>query len=168
MLLVMGIGAALAALWGRQRRAVAATLLSLGLIWTLYGLVGYPLLNDTSSARGLMHRIAGRIGPDAELGLVAWKEQLLLRADRPAHTFGFRRPWTEQMRAAIRWQTHAPDSRWVLVRRQALGPCIQRHLAQRVGYANRRDWWLFQADAVQPTCRPTLAAPPPSDQTVAH
>ena len=58
-------------------------------VWVLYGLVAYPLLNDSSSARGLMAQAGARIGGDAELGLVAWKEQNLLMADRAATTFGF-------------------------------------------------------------------------------
>jgi len=36
-----------------------------------------------------MQRTGELIGPGAELGLVAWKEQNLLMADRPAADFGF-------------------------------------------------------------------------------
>ena len=45
--------------------------------------------------------VGQRIGPDAELGLVAWREQNLLMADRPAQTFGFKVDFTEQMRRGL-------------------------------------------------------------------
>jgi 4-amino-4-deoxy-L-arabinose transferase-like glycosyltransferase len=153
MLLAIGLCATLAAAWGRRRHAIAATLASLVSIWVLFGLVGYPLLNESSSARGLMRAVGERIGPEAELALVDWKEQNLLQADRPAWTFGFRRSPQEQLHDAIRWQAEAPDRRWVLALDRALETCVIRARAVPVGRANRREWWLFRADAVQPDCR---------------
>lgn len=153
LLLGIGLCAALAAAWGRLRHATAALLLSLSAVWLLFGFVAYPLLDESSSARGLMRSVGERIGPAAELALVAWKEQNLLQADRPARTFGFRRAPAEQLRDAIRWQAEAPPTRWVLVLEEAMGDCILRQHAQHAGRANRRDWWLFRADAVEPACR---------------
>jgi 4-amino-4-deoxy-L-arabinose transferase-like glycosyltransferase len=153
--LLVGIGAvaALAALLGRLRHALAATVLSLSLLWILVGVIGYPVLNDSSSARGLMRAVGERIGPDAELGLVAWKEQNLLQADRPARTFGFRRPPAEQLHDAIRWQAQAPAQRWIFILDSAMDECVLRERAFEAGRANRRQWWLFRADAVAPACR---------------
>jgi 4-amino-4-deoxy-L-arabinose transferase-like glycosyltransferase len=153
MLLAIGLGAALAAAWGRRRRALASTLASLCWIWLLFGLVGYPLLNESSSARGLMRAVASRIGPDAELALVDWKEQNLLQADRPARTFGFRRAPQEQLRDAIRWQAQSAERRWVLALDRSLETCVDRARAVPMGRANRREWWLFRADAAEPGCR---------------
>ncbi|WP_434734731.1 ArnT family glycosyltransferase [Chiayiivirga sp.] len=153
MLLAIGAGAALATLWGRLRHVLAATVLTLSLLWTLFGFVGYPLLNDASSARALMRAAGERIGPAGELGLVAWKEQNLLQADRAAHTFGFRRPAAEQLRDALRWQADAPATRWIFILDSALGDCVLRERAIDLGRANRRQWWLFRADAVAAHCR---------------
>jgi hypothetical protein len=100
-----------------------------------------------------MRAVGERIGPAAELALVDWKEQNLLQADRPARTFGFRRPHQEQMRDAIRWQAAAPERRWVLALDRSLESCIERQRAIPVGRSNRREWWLFRADAVRATCR---------------
>ncbi len=36
---------------------------------------------------------------------------------------------------------------------KAMGPCVDRAKAIHVGNANRREWWLFRADAVAPACR---------------
>ena len=37
------------------------------LLWVLFGLVGYPVLNDANSARGLMTAVGQRIGPQATI-----------------------------------------------------------------------------------------------------
>lgn len=145
----VAIGSAgLAALLGwRLRGAIPALLVTLSALWVGFGLVGAPLLNDASSARGLMTRVGTRIGPEAELGLVAWKEQNLLMADRPAATFGFLRPPAAQLRSALAWQSQAPQRRWLLIEATALDACIDRTRAERVGVANRREWWLVPAAA---------------------
>ena len=99
-----------------------------------------------------MRHTGQRIGADAELGLVAWKEQNLLMADRPAATFGFNEPWDAQLAAAVEWQQLAPRRRWLLVHEDALLPCIDRDRAELAGIANRRRWWLVPATAVQGRC----------------
>ncbi|QNP39643.1 ArnT family glycosyltransferase [Lysobacter solisilvae (ex Woo and Kim 2020)] len=153
-LLAMGGGAWAGLLWFGLRRPLAALLSSLAVVWVLYGLLVYPLLNDSSSARGLMTAIDRRLPADAQLGLVAWKEQNLLMAQRPAATFGFRVPWHEQLRQAIAWQGEAPQRRWLLVQEPALSECIDRSKAEFAGRSNRRAWWLVPATAVVPGCRP--------------
>ena len=137
----------------RVRRGVQALLAGVFGMWMLWSLWAYPLLNDSSSAAGAMRRTGELIGADAELALVAWKEQNLLMADRHAIDFGFVKPWHEQLAAAIRWQEAAPASRWVFILADAMAPCIDAAHATYVGHANRREWWLFRADAVAPACR---------------
>jgi 4-amino-4-deoxy-L-arabinose transferase-like glycosyltransferase len=134
--------------WFGRRRAPLGLVSLLTGLWVLYGLVAYPLLNDSSSARGLMLQAGHVIGPNAELGLVAWKEQNLLMADRPAITFGFVTPWPQQFQRAIAWQAQAPARRWLMVQGVALPACVDRTRSQSIGLANRREWWLLRADAV--------------------
>jgi len=134
-------------LWFGRRRAVLALAWLLAGLWVLYGVAAYPLLNDSSSARGLMVQAGQRLGPDAELGLVAWKEQNLLMADRPAATFGFVTPWKEQFVRGMQWQAQAPQRRWLMVQDAALPACVDRTRAEPVGLANRRAWWLVPATA---------------------
>lgn len=151
--LAMGAcGVASLLLSGRGRRHLAMVS-TLATVWVLYSLLGYPLLNDSGSARGLMRHVGERIGPQAELGLVAWKEQNLLMADRPAATFGFNTPWDEQLQAATRWQRLVPARRWLLVQEDALLPCVDRDRAEPAGVANRRRWWLVPAEAVIAPCQ---------------
>ena len=85
--------------------------------------------------------------------MVAWKEQNLLMADRPAHDFGFNQPTPQQFTEAIRWQAQSPQ-RWIFILDTAMGACVDRSRAISVGHANRRDWWLFRSDAVVPGCVP--------------
>lgn len=154
------VGVALGA-WGilslcfsGPRRRHVAVVSTLAMAWVAYGLVGYPLFNDSSSARGLMQQAGQRIGRDAQLGLVGWKEQNLLMADRPAATFGFKRRWYRQLQDAVAWQAQAPQQRWLLVQEAAVLDCIDRRRAERVGVANRRGWWLVPAAAVVGPCVP--------------
>ena len=148
-LAIAAIGAwmLLCAAWFRRRRAAHALALGLAGLWLVVGLVAMPMLNDASSARGLMREVGGRIGPDAQLAMVGWREQNLLMADRPAATFGFRRDPALQWRDALAWQRAAPASRWLLVEETLLPDCVQRAQAQHVGVANRRGWWLLRVDA---------------------
>lgn len=152
--IVFGLGLAglLALAWFRVRRALAGVLVLLSATWVAIGLFAYPQLDDSSSARGLMREVGAKIGPDAELALVAWKEQNLLQADRPARTFGFRRDDVDELRDAIAWLRAAPGRRWVLINGEAMGACIDRARAVPAGASNRREWWLFRADAV--ACEP--------------
>ena len=153
MLISVGTVFVVAAAWLRPRRGVHALLIGIGAMWLAWSLWAYPLLNDSSSAAGVMRKVGRTIGPDAELGMVAWKEQNLLMADRPAHDFGFNQPTPQQFTEAIRWQAQSPQ-RWIFILDTAMGACVDRSRAISVGHANRRDWWLFRSDAVVPGCVP--------------
>jgi len=147
MLLAMGAGIAVAIAWSGVRRAHLGMIAGLASTWVLYGLLAYPLLDASSSSRDLMHDARMRIGPTAELGLVAWKEQNLLMAEGPVRTFGFRRAAAEQFQAAVAWQAQAPESRWLLVQDTALARCVDKARTVALGAANRRDWSLLTGAA---------------------
>ena len=153
LLLALGGWLLLCAAVCRLRRAPLGLVAGLGGVWLLWGLWASPLLNDSSSARGLMRDASAIIGPDAQLGLVAWKEQNLLVADRSVVEFGFVKPAHAQLAEAIRWQEDKPQSRWVFILAEAMSPCVEPSKARYVGHANRREWWLFRYDAVAEACR---------------
>jgi 4-amino-4-deoxy-L-arabinose transferase-like glycosyltransferase len=153
LLIALGAWTLLCAVLFRARHGVHALLAGIAGMWLLWSFWAYPLLNDSSSAAGVMQRTGNIIGAQGELALVAWKEQNLLMADRPALDFGFGKPWHTQLADAIRWQEQVPEKRWIFILAGAMQPCIDPAKARYVGHANRREWWLFRADAVQPDCR---------------
>jgi hypothetical protein len=98
-----------------------------------------------------MAQVGERIGPRAQLGLLHWKEQLLLFADRPTQTFGFNRPVSAQVRDAIVW-LEANGSRWLLLSGKALKPCFLPGRAIDMGIRHRQRWWLLNRYAIAPRC----------------
>jgi 4-amino-4-deoxy-L-arabinose transferase-like glycosyltransferase len=158
LVVAAGVVMLLAAAWFRLARGVHALLAGLAAFWLIWGLGVYPVLNDSSSARGVMRRTGEIIGPDAELGLVAWKEQNYLMADRPVADFGFKQPFDEQFRRGVAWQAQAPDKRWLFALEKSMADCVDRDKATHVGHANRREWWVFRADAVHAACAPKADA----------
>lgn len=166
--LLVGVGgwALACAIFFRRRRAPLAIAWMLGGLWVAYSFVAYPVLDRHSSPRQLMADVAARIGPDAELGLVAWREQMVLVAGRPVQTFGFGkqaswgRPWHEQWNDASAWQAAQPGNRWVLSLELAMPDCVDRSQAILAGIANRRRWWLVPAAAVPAGCRAPVVTRP--------
>lgn len=154
MLLAMGGWSVAAMAWHRARNGVTGLLWMFGGIWVLYGMVAYPLLNASNSAGGVMEAAQRRIGPQGELGLVAWKEQNLLMSEPTATDFGFLAPWTTQMERGMAWQAQDPAHRWLFVQEPGLTRCVDRDRATFIGYSNRRRWWLVPAPSVIPHCVP--------------
>ena len=103
-------------------------------------------------------RRAGQVaGPTAEIGMVGWREQNLLMADRAMKDFGFLKPTGEQFTDATHWQAEVPATRWIFGLREAVKACVDKSKVTVAGYANRRQWWMFRADAVVTNCVPKLA-----------
>lgn len=138
----------------RLRRAIWAIGGGMAALWFAWSLVIAPELDASSSSAGLMAKVRDHLGPDDQLGLVAWKEQNLLMLGRPATDFGFSQRWIWQYADAVAWQAENPARRWIFAQEPAMGDCVQRDHAIDLGKANRRQWWLFKADAVIPGCLP--------------
>ena len=151
-LLALGIGGLMLAAICRARRSAIAVVLFTVLLWAVYGLGLTPALDANSSARGLMQAVGKRIGADAELGMIAWREQNLLQADRPVVDFGFKQPWDAQWREATAWLAQAPQRRWLFVLDEALSPCVDRARSVAIGQSNRRNWLLVPGAAMKSGC----------------
>jgi 4-amino-4-deoxy-L-arabinose transferase-like glycosyltransferase len=154
MVIAIGIAFVAAAAWFRPRRGIHALLAGIGVLWLIWSFVSYPLLNDSSSAKGVMRKARELAGPDKEIGLVAWKEQNLLMAEGPVRDFGFLNPWDKQLAEATAWQAEDPAHRPIFILDEAMGQCIDRARATRVGHANRREWWLVPREAIVEGCVP--------------
>lgn len=151
-MLAFGTSSLVVILWARTRRAGAATVVVTALLWTTYGLGLAPTLDADSSARKLMQRVGQQIGPDAQLGMVAWREQNLLQSDRDTLDFGFKNSWEEQWAAAGPWLQADPSHRWIFVLEKALTPCADRSRVVNIGQSNRNRWLLVPGTAWQRGC----------------
>jgi len=136
----------------RLRRAGLAVALSTVLLWSMYGLGAMPALDPYSSASLVMDKVHERIGPDAQLGMVAWREQNLLQTHPQATDFGFKRPVAEQWEDAARWAAQDPRRRWLFVLDQAMTPCADRNEVIDIGSANRNKWQLLPGTALDANC----------------
>ncbi|MDG2524930.1 glycosyltransferase family 39 protein [Stenotrophomonas sp. HITSZ_GD] len=159
-LIALGVGLGVIAAWARSRRAALGVVLSTAWLWSIYGLVFAPALDASSSSAGLMRRVGERIGPDAQLGMVAWREQNLLQADRPVTEFGFKADWPTQWAKAGPWLAAQPTHRWLFVLREALPACVDRTQVVEIGQSNRNQWLLVPGTAWHAGCTGT---PPAQD-----
>lgn len=136
----------------RLRRIGLAVVLTTVLLWTMYGLGAMPAADPYSSSSLVMDKVRERIGPDAELGMVAWREQNLLQTHPQATDFGFKRPVAEQWEDAARWVAQAPQQRWLFVLDAAMTPCADPTQVIDIGSANRNNWQLLPGSALDPAC----------------
>ncbi len=159
---VGGIGLLGAAL-GRLRHALAACAALLVALWVGYGAVLHPVLDEESSARGVMRQARQLAGDDVAIGLVDWKEQNLLQAVGPVAEFGFRQPPRTQLERGLAWLAADPAGRILMVQQSDALACVDFDdgQARRVGVANRRAWWLLRAGSAT-RCAATDAAPVPA------
>ena len=151
---MLALGAAVFGLllWLRPRRIGLALVLATASLWLVYGIGLAPALDPDSSSSRLMQAVGRRIGPDAQLGMVAWREQNLLQSDRPAIDFGYKQPWDVQWNAAGKWLSADPRRRWIFVLDQALSPCVDESHAIDIGQSNRKRWLLVPGTAWKPGC----------------
>ena len=149
-LLAFGLAALIAMVfswWKTRAQPRFALVVVTALLWIVYGIGLMPALSPDSSAQALMWRVGKRIGPEAELALLGWREQHLLQADRRAVDFGFKRPWAEQWPPARDWLLADPNRRWLFLRKEAVGPCIDETQVIDIGTSNRRAWALVPGSA---------------------
>jgi 4-amino-4-deoxy-L-arabinose transferase-like glycosyltransferase len=160
-LLACGSAGLLLCAWLRRRGELALPGVLL-VLWSGYGLVGYPQMDAARSGAALMQRVAGQLDGDAQLGVLGAPEQLLLQARHPARSFGYRAPPEAQRAAALAWLAESP--RHWLLRQPGADPCLDEGLAIPLGRAHRRDWQLLPRAALRPGCAaaqpPVFPAPP--------
>lgn len=161
MLVAVGLLTLATLLLARRRAPLAAPAVLLGGLWLGWGFVVHPVLDDENSARAVMQAARERAGPEATLGLVAWREQNLLQASEPVTEFGFRAPWERQWLRAIAWLREAPAERRVFAEVASVPACVPEAAREPVGRGNRRAWVLVRAEGVAacPLDEAALAVP---------
>lgn len=161
----------LAAAVAGTRRAGHAALALLAALWLAHGLAIMPALSPSSSGQALMRAVDARLGPDAELALLGWPEQLLLQAGRPATVFGFERPSQQQWPLALDWLRADPQRRWLLAQAERLPSCLTPDRLEPAGVSNRRHFVLVAGRTLPAGCTAAagsaLRAAGPPDPAVA-
>lgn len=133
---------------------MAATSLT---VWVFVSLMVWPRVDPYRTPQDMMEQVERQLPPGAELALIYFKEQFLLFSHRPLTHFSYLAPLDQQERNAWVWMREAPN-RQLLVPTDAQLACFDVAKAVSLGEAHRREWVLFGADAVRPTCAaPTRA-----------
>lgn len=124
----------------------------IGLTWVLYGMVGYPILNDARTpAKGIMTKVQQDILPGGEVGLTRFKEQFLLFSPMPLVHFSYLALPQEQDKNAWLWMREKPN-RYILTQKSDDLVCFDQSKAVDLGVAHRRHWLLLTAEALLPSC----------------
>ncbi|MDR2878205.1 MAG: glycosyltransferase family 39 protein [Chromatiales bacterium] len=148
---VLGGAAFIFAAAARRISGAAALALFLVTFWQIYGWWVAPVLNPSRSGAELMARVEAALAPSTELGMVGWKEQLMLHVQRPLVHFGFRRDPDEELRDATAWLSAAPNRR-LLVPRAQMKPCLNPDLAEPMAFRHGQEWLLLGPDAITGQC----------------
>ena len=156
------IGALLlaAAAWSRLRHVIGALAIATLVLWTGYGIGIAPALDAESSSRRLMEDARTAAGPAATIGLIHWTEQMLLQSVGPTTEFGFRANVVDQWNEGLAWMRASPPDHLVLVQAESLPTCV--HKPEKVGVANRRQWFLVDTSAASACVNPITATDLPT------
>lgn len=134
-----------------ERGLVGLTVFLLG-TWVLLAMYAWPRADVFRSGRIIMDHAYATLPRDAELGIAAPKESLILHARGPLTNFGHRRLDREQERFdAARWLAEK-DRRFLVLRAEADDRCFDRSQATPLGHAHGIDWILVPHSAARQWC----------------
>lgn len=138
-----------------RRHAILGLAVWLTGFWVVLGLAGYPMLNDARTPATVMRRAEAIVG-NGKLGLLGWKAQHVLFANRPLVHFGYRRrDWQAEVHDGLVWLLGGKD-RYLLVTDKYPSKCLDLSRAENMGYRHRQNWYLVEPDDVVPGCRQGL------------
>ncbi len=141
-------------------------------LWLSLGFGGWPIANRAISTEPMMRALATVLPANAEVGIVRFREKLLLNAPWTITHFGYHVPTEIQQQAAINWlhQSTVEHPRYVLVNASYLkklpSPCFVQAKAIAYPHWAAEKWWLFDATGIDPACQPNDASLPAYTRTV--
>jgi 4-amino-4-deoxy-L-arabinose transferase-like glycosyltransferase len=139
-------------------------------LWLSVGFGGWPIADRAMSTQGMMNALQTVMPPEAELGIVRFREKLLLHAPWPVTHFGYHTPTDIQQQAAINWlaQSNKAQPRFVLVNSHYLQKSDRScfDVSRKIPYPHwaSKKWWLFDASGVSPQCPVTAKSLPAYSQ----
>lgn len=152
-LAVLG-GVLLTATLASWRRQVFQQLALVSLLsWVFVAFWVWPVMDPHRTPRQLMVDLETRLPSRVEVGLLDFREQILLFSHRPLTHFSYLAPLQEQERRAWQWMQQ-DRSRVLLMPDHLTLACFDLERQQVLGSAHRRDWVLLDASAMRPSCAP--------------
>ena len=121
--------------------------------WLLVSAVFWPKLDPYRTPQAIMAKVELLLAPEAELGLVEFKEQFLVFAHRPVTQFSYLLPTEEQVKSAWQWQQQNAN-RYILLSTEATSAasCFDLDKAIDLGFAHREHWLLLSSSAALAHC----------------
>lgn len=150
-LLILGLALA-GIVWLLRKRALFEQLaLTSVLAWLFIAFWLWPTLNAHRTPRAVMQKLERSVAPGAEVGMLEFKEQFLLFADRPLVHFSYLAPLSRQEWNAWRWM-RADPARMLLLPDDVALRCFDLAKKRVLGEAHRRNWVLLDASAARESC----------------
>jgi len=146
MLLVYVVLCGAGLLIARRRAPLAAWPVALGTLCIAFSYLLAPAMNPDNSASKFTRDMLGKVQPDEELALVAYKEQFLLYLDRPTVNFGHRRflEGPQESYDAAAW-LNAGTHRVLLVPEDQMKECFRG--GELAGQSSDESWFLVRGQA---------------------
>jgi len=158
-LLVTGVAGAVVTTALRKKPLMAWAGFALAL-WISLGFWGWPIADRAMSTSGMMRALHTVLPDKAELGIVRFREKLLLHSPWPVTHFGYHVPTEVQQQAAINWlnKSQPTGPRYVLVNAHYLkkldSPCFASDRKIPYPHWASEKWWLFDKRGIAPGCAP--------------
>ncbi|WP_133407797.1 ArnT family glycosyltransferase [Parashewanella tropica] len=145
---IVGVGFCI---WQRKKDIfIQLSTLTIG-AWLVTALLIWPAIDPYRTPEKIMKKVAQTLPQDSELGLVKFKEQLLMFVDRPVTQFSYLAPDKVQFERAWQWQAQQ-ENRYILTSSEASLSCYTLKGAIHLGEAHRRQWYLLSDKQRLSTC----------------
>ena len=150
-LLLLGLSLAGIVLLLRTRALFEQLALASVLSWLYIAFWVWPTVDPHRTPRAVLQQLERRLAPDAEVGMLDFKEQFLLFADRPLVHFSYLAPLAQQESSAWHWM-RADPARVLLVPAHLTLRCFDLSQQRVLGQAHRRDWVILDVTALRERC----------------
>lgn len=151
-LMLLGAGCSAFLIYLMRRNSVLSRLMSVTVVaWLSICLFAYPLIDPYRKPDNVFKQTSSIIGPEAQLGLLQYKESFLLYSPRDLVTFGYLPELEEQERNAWQWIQRVPN-RYLLVASDIKLECFNVSKGVAVGATLRKNWLVLDAQAGKDFC----------------
>jgi 4-amino-4-deoxy-L-arabinose transferase-like glycosyltransferase len=146
VLLLMGILSTVIQVF-TWKKPIASYLMTFALYVLTTSFLLYPLLDQARNTEYMMQAIEQKIPADAELGIIDFREKLLLHSRWPTVHFGYHTPKQQEYVAAKLWMSQK-DKRYLLINDNAVFPCVDKSAQIEYDSSQNQFWPLYTSAAL--------------------